>query len=102
VTLHGAFLSPPKILDARSTELLDQIKHCGKELGLALSSRPSGGASDGNKLAAAGLPVIDSLGPVGGNLHSDQEYVILPSLVERSKLTALFLMKLAAGEFDLP
>ena len=60
-----------------------------------------GGASDGNKLAAAGLPVVDSLGPVGGNLHSDQEFVKLSSLVDRAKLTALVLLKLAQGQIPL-
>ena len=41
----------------------------------------------------AGLPVVDSLGPVGGDLHSDREYLHVPSLVERAKLTALLLMR---------
>jgi glutamate carboxypeptidase len=67
-----------------------------------LTHKPSGGASDGNKLAAAGLAVVDSLGPVGGNLHSDREFVKLPSLVERAKLTALVLMKLARGDIPAP
>ena len=77
---------------------MDHVLACGRELGLYLTHVPSGGTCDGNKLAAAGLPVVDSLGPVGGDLHSDREYVRLASLAERAKLTALLLMKLAAGE----
>jgi glutamate carboxypeptidase len=102
VELHGGFNSPPKPLDARSAKLLDHIKSCGRELGMTLTSRPSGGTCDGNKLAAAGLPVIDSLGPVGGELHSDREYVVLSSLAERAKLTALLMIKLASGELTPP
>jgi glutamate carboxypeptidase len=98
VDVHGGFTSPPKPLDARSAQLMDHVIGCGRDLGLALTYGPSGGTCDGNKLAAAGLPVVDSLGPVGGDLHSDREYLHVPSLVERAKLTALLLMKLASGE----
>lgn len=96
--VHGGFLSPPKSLDAPTRSLLDAFADCGRELGLTLAWRPSGGASDGNKLAAAGLTVVDSLGPRGGNLHSPEEYLLLDSLPERAKLTALFLHRLAAGQ----
>ena len=64
--------------------------------------RSSGGASDGNKLAAAGLPNVDSLGVRGGNIHSPQEFIELDSLAERAKLSALLLMKLASGELPWP
>jgi glutamate carboxypeptidase len=102
VSLHGGFNSPPKPLDARSTGLMEAVITTGRALGLTLSHRPSGGTCDGNKLAAAGLPVVDSLGPVGGELHSDREYVRISSLAERAKLTALLLMKLAAQELNVP
>jgi glutamate carboxypeptidase len=102
VSLHGQFNSPPKPMDPRSAELMEEILACGRELGMALSVRPSGGTCDGNKLAAAGMPVVDSLGPVGGDLHSEREYVLLQSLIERGKLSALLLLKLAAGEVAPP
>src|SRR5439155_13748914 len=97
VTLHGSMNFPPKPLDPRSAVLLNHILACGRDLGLVLLHRPSGGASDGNKLAAAGLPAIDSLGPVGGDLHSDREYLRIDSLAERTKFTTLLLLKLASG-----
>jgi glutamate carboxypeptidase len=97
VTLHGAFSAPPKILDPRSRKLLDGILAAGRELGSSLSTQPSGGVSDGNKLAAAGLPVIDSMGPRGGKLHSPEEFLYIDSLTERAKLTALVLFKIASG-----
>jgi len=102
VELHGGFSSPPKPLDPRSAHLLNDILACAKDLGLPLTHAPSGGTCDGNKLAAAGLPVVDSLGPVGGDLHSDREFLRVSSLVERAKLTALVLMKLASGEIASP
>lgn len=97
---HGHFSSPPKIVDAKTRQLFDHIADCGRELGLSLDFKPSGGASDGNKLAAAGLPVIDSLGPRGGNMHSDQEFISLDSLTERAKLSALLLMRIGSGDLQ--
>lgn len=91
----GEFRSPPKPLDARSKQLLDVIIPAGGELGLSLNHKPSGGTCDGNKLAAAGLPVIDSMGPRGGNLHSPDEFVQVDSLVERAKLSFLTMRRLA-------
>jgi glutamate carboxypeptidase len=100
VELYGGFRSPPKMMDATTLRLYEQVADCGRDLGLSLTWRPSGGASDGNKLAAAGLPVIDTLGPRGGSIHSSEEYLLLDSLTERAKLSALLLMKLASGEIQ--
>ena len=52
----------------------------------------------GTIFAAAGIPVIDTLGVRGANIHSDKEYACLDSLVERAKLSALILMRIAAGD----
>ena len=102
VSIDGGFTSPPKVLDDRSARLLGHIRDCARQLGMELNVVSSGGVSDGNKLAAAGLPVIDSLGPVGGELHSDREYVRVGSIAQRAKMTALLLMKLGYGEITVP
>jgi len=52
---------------------------------------------DGNNLQAAGLPVLDTLGVRGGNLHRTDEWVDLDGLVDRAQLVALVLMRTAAG-----
>jgi glutamate carboxypeptidase len=96
--VHGGFTSPPKPVDGRTEKLLSEVIACGKELGLTLAMRPSGGTCDGNRLAAAGLPNVDSLGVRGGQIHSPEEYLLLDSLTERAKLAALVLLKIANGE----
>ncbi len=102
VELHGGFNSPPKSFDPRSEKLMNHLIACGRELGMTLTHRPSGGVSDGNKIAAAaGIPVIDSLGPVGGDLHSDREFMRTDTLPQRAKLAALLMLKLAAGEISV-
>lgn len=96
---HGHFTRKPKLLDAAHRRLFALAADCGEHLGMPLQWRPTGGCCDGNNLAAAGLPNIDTLGVVGGHIHSDAEYVELDSLVARAKLSALLLMRLAAGDF---
>lgn len=95
VEAFGGFLSPPKPLDVGAQRLLKIVIDAGTEMGLSLTHKPSGGTCDGNKLAAVGLPVIDSMGPRGGNLHGAEEFVKVDSLGERAKLSYLTLKRLA-------
>lgn len=100
--IHGYFASPPKPLEGLGLSLLEAVAATGAELGMDLKWQASGGVSDGNKLAAAGLPNVDTMGAKGGNIHSPMEYLELDSLAERAKLTALILMRLGAGEWKWP
>ncbi len=100
--VHGGFTSPPKLLDDRALALLGHVADCGQDLGLSLPWRSSGGVCDGNKLAGAGLPNIDTLGVRGGAIHSAREFLLLDSLTERARLTALLLSRLAGGDIPLP
>ena len=95
VERYGSFTSPPKPLSDDVVDLQNRIETCGESLGIDIQWRGTGGASDGNKFAAAGLPNIDTLGPRGGSIHSSDEYLIPSSLVPRAKLTALILLSLA-------
>ena len=60
--------------------------------------RNGGGVCDGNNIAACGVPVVDTMGVRGGKIHSPEEFMIVPSLVERAALSALVLERLAAGD----
>jgi len=97
LTLHTHQIREPKPFDEKCQQLFNQLNTCACEEGYSLIQRPSGGVCDGNILRAAGLPVIDSLGVIGGNLHTSNEYMLIDSLVQRSRLVALFLLKLASG-----
>ena len=98
IELRGGFTRPPKPFDARNQRLADVIADCGRDLGLALSFHPTGGCCDGNNLHEAGLPNIDNLGVVGGEIHSEREWMRVSSMAERGKLSALLLLRLASGE----
>ena len=95
--LHGGFARPPKPLDETQRGLFELVRSCGRDLGLAIGWRDTGGVCDGNNLAALGLPVVDTMGARGGAIHSSEEFLLLDSLVERARLSALLLMRVAAG-----
>ncbi len=99
--LHGGFTRPPKPLTPAQHVLIEWTKQAGAALGLDLAFSPSGGVCEGNNLAAAGCPNIDTLGPCGGGLHSDQEFVRISSFAERAKLSLLLLASLSNGAFDV-
>ena len=61
----------------------------------------TGGGSDGNILSAAGLPNLDGVGPIGDQLHSNREFLRVPTIAPRAQIVALFLHRLAAGEVTL-
>lgn len=98
--LHGGMTRAPKPMDASQTALFGAVKSAGNLLGQHIAWQSSGGVCEGNNLHAAGLPNVDTLGVIGGDIHSDQEYAWPDSFVERAKLSALILCKIASGEID--
>lgn len=93
--VHGGFNRPPKPLDARATRLFELVRDCGNDLGMALSWKDTGGVCDGNNIAVCGVPVVDTMGPRGGAIHSSDEFLIVDSLAERAQLSALTILRLA-------
>lgn len=93
--LHGSFGRPPKPIDDDAAKLFGLVKQCGADLGLPIAWRSSGGVCDGNNIAACGVPVVDTMGVRGGNIHSSDEFLIVESLVERAQLSALTIMRLS-------
>lgn len=79
---------PPMERTAATARLVALAITIAGELGFALSDAATGGASDANTTAAAGLPTLDGLGPVGGDDHSDDEWLDLASVVPRVALLA--------------
>lgn len=100
VRLHGGINRPPKAISEANQLLMDAIADCGSELGIKVAYVPTGGCCEGNNLAAAGLPNVDTLGVRGGLIHSADEFVLADSFSERAKLSALILMAFAAGALD--
>lgn len=100
IEVDGFFSRPPKELTPEIEGLLRHAQTAGTSLGLDLSWHPTGGVSDGNNLAAAGLPNIDNLGVHGGAIHSGDEFVYVESMSKRAALAATMMVSFAAGELD--
>lgn len=100
LTLHGQFERPVKQVNDATSILFKRIQHLGEQLGLHLDWQDSGGCCDGNNFAAHGLAVIDTLGVRGGDIHSDHEFILLNSLIERAALSTLLLIDLASGSLE--
>jgi glutamate carboxypeptidase len=98
IALHGGFNRPPKPLDRKSAELLELVRACGALLGQDIRWEDSGGVCDGNNIAACGVPVVDTLGVRGGNIHSAEEFLVVESLVERASLSTLILCRMASQD----
>jgi glutamate carboxypeptidase len=63
-------------------------------LGFVLAETSSGGASDGNTTAGAGVPTLDGLGAIGGDRHTDDEYVELGSIAPRTAWLAVLMTEI--------
>ncbi|MBL8530794.1 MAG: hydrolase [Hyphomonadaceae bacterium] len=98
--LHGGFTRPPKPLTPAQLSMMGWTQSAAAMLGVDIQFKSSGGVCEGNNLAAAGCPNIDTLGPCGGELHSDGEFAIISSFAERAKLSLLLLAGVAQGAFD--
>lgn len=98
LTLHGSFNRPPKTIDERQQSFFDLAKQCGRDLGMSINFKATGGCCEGNNLAEAGLVNIDTLGVRGGAIHSDQEFACIDSFVERAQFSALLIARLCASK----
>lgn len=98
--LYGGFTRPPKPFNAAQQALFAAVAATGSLIGQDIGWMPSGGVCEGNNLFAAGLPGIDTLGVCGGAIHSNDEYALPESFVERAQLSALLLAKFASGAID--
>lgn len=98
--LTGGFHRPPMEPDARTRAFLARFQEVAAALGTPLGAASTGGASDGNLTAAAGVPTLDGLGAHGARAHSPDEYVERPSLAMKCACLAAFLASLADRPVD--
>lgn len=79
---------PPMEKTPTVARLAERAKAIAADLGFEVHDAATGGASDANRVAAMGLPVLDGLGPIGGADHAPGEWMDLDSVVPRVALLA--------------
>jgi glutamate carboxypeptidase len=79
--------------------LLSVAQHEAEALNIKIIGEPKGGVSDANLCMEAGIPTLDSLGPIGGGMHNLQrEYLKLPSVPVRGALLAGLIQRLCLSK----
>lgn len=95
ISLEGEMNRPPMEKNKKTRALLRIIQDVGDEIGVVIEDTATGGGSDASFTSSLGVATIDGLGPIGGNAHSDKEYLEIPSLVERTFLLATIIERLS-------
>jgi glutamate carboxypeptidase len=89
---------PPMPRTPATERLAAMAREIAATLGFDLEAVSTGGASDASLVAGAGTPVLDGLGPIGGDDHSPREWVALDSIVPRTVLLAALIARMAVGD----
>lgn len=90
ITHEGRFL--PLFPTDGSRELLADYVDAAKALGFAVEGESTGGSADSGFTAAAGAPTLCGTGPVGGNVHTPQEFCRIDTIVPRAQAVALTIL----------
>ena len=88
IDLEGGITRPPMELDDKNQKLLEIVKEVGSSFGLKVTDSHTGGGSDASFPSHLGVATIDGVGPIGGKLHNEGEYLEIDSLTERCFLLA--------------
>ncbi len=98
VEVSGGIGRPP-MHESASAALYPLAVAAAERLGLTPPDGVAvGGGSDGNFTAAIGVPTLDGLGAVGGGAHADAEFVLIETMVDRTRLLAALLADICATE----
>jgi glutamate carboxypeptidase len=75
--------------------LYEHARSLAREIGFDIEPGIVGGGSDGNFTGALGVPTLDGLGPRGAGFHTEDEHVLLDSLVPRARLLSGLMLTLS-------
>lgn len=88
LTTTGDWNRPIMSRTAGNGAMYELARAVSNRLGTELLEASVGGASDGNFVAALGIPVLDGLGGVGSGAHARHENVSITGMVQRATLAA--------------
>lgn len=82
----------PMVKNEGNAKMYEIVSKAAVAAGIPLTEQATRGAADAGIPSSLGIPTICGMGPVGGNLHSEDEYVELESFYERTILLALSIL----------
>jgi glutamate carboxypeptidase len=86
IELRGGINRPPLVRTPETAALFDHAKRLASGIGFELTEGSVGGGSDGNFIAALGVPVLDGLGVDGAGAHAEHEHIIVSDIPRRAAL----------------
>src|SRR6185437_10953785 len=86
VFVSGGINRPPMERTAAVVQLFEKARAIAAQLDFELGEAQVGGASDGNFLAAMGIPVLDGLGISGDGAHAVHEHIEADDIARRGAL----------------
>ena len=92
VFVSGGINRPPMERTTAVVELFEKARTIAADLDFDLGEAQVGGASDGNFLAAMGIPVLDGLGISGDGAHAVHEHIEASDIARRGALIGGLLM----------
>ncbi|WP_246116871.1 M20 family metallopeptidase [Denitrobaculum tricleocarpae] len=92
LTILGEF--HPLTQSAEGERLIENYLASGRDVGLTMEGEFSGGCADSGLASVLGAPTICGLGPVGGKVHSPEEYLEVDSIVPRAQALALTILRM--------
>jgi len=98
ILITGGINRPPLERTEAVGELFAKAKEIAAEFGYDLGETQVGGASDGNFVAALGVPVLDGLGIAGDGAHRLDEHILIDDIAKRATLVTSLLLQ---GREDL-
>jgi glutamate carboxypeptidase len=89
--LTGGINRPPLERTDAVVALFERAREIGASFGYELGEAQVGGGSDGNFVAALGVPVLDGLGIAGDGAHTLEEHILVSDIANRATLVTLLL-----------
>jgi glutamate carboxypeptidase len=86
VFVSGGINRPPMERTPEVVELFETARSVGEMIGFELGEAQVGGASDGNFIAALGIPVLDGLGIRGDGAHAVHEHICVDDIAVRAAI----------------
>jgi glutamate carboxypeptidase len=91
LTVDGEINRPPMERSPAVVKLFEQAREAAASFDYELGEAQVGGGSDGNFVAALGVPVLDGLGIAGAGAHTMHEHILVSDIAKRATLVTLLL-----------
>ena len=90
--IAGEINRPPLERNETVVRLYEKARAIAASFDYELGETQVGGASDGNFVAALGIPVLDGLGVKGAGAHTLEEFIFVDDIPQRATLLAALLL----------